>query len=334
MRSWWAYDRRPLPLPPTRAQMLDYRARGQGVLVDLPRFRPTYGTTFPWWDAGLAWFTPDERQILYAAKHAVGDTHAVVDLPMGWALYDEPGQAYSVQNGFGPLDLTAQHTTVAPAFLDLLLEVVGEGFLVDLVLDEHLGYSGASAYLPTLVSALQHAEIDLTRYCLIRPGWDGIWYGWLAWQIDAFGRLFRSLAPDGYLAIEFATGLIHLGNGPADWAPGGAMQAYDLLLGEFDQDRFDDSVYQVLARAIGPAYRRPPEQPPSDDPGAPFGPLAPDFYLHYLTPRGPYAYRVFEFWMYPWVRIPPGDPIAAITSQQHVQLNRDRFVSMGAGYVC
>jgi hypothetical protein len=73
------------------------------------------------------------------------------------------------------------------------------------------------------------------------------------------------------------------------------MRSYDLLLSEFDDARFDDSVWQIAARMLGPAYRRPPDQPAGDDP-------RPPFYLKDPTARGPIVNCAFEFYEYGWVR--------------------------------
>ena len=143
-------------------------------------------------------------------------------------------------------------------------------------------------------------------------------YGWSPQQIDTFGKTFRQLCPNGYLCLEHTTGHIPVGNGEADWAPGGIMQSYDVLLSEFDTGRWDDSVWQVLARMIGPAYTRPPDQPADDDP-------SPPYYLAPGTPRGPYGYAAFEYYMYEFVRG---------ASSQVIQLARDRFHAMGVPHVC
>ena len=167
---WW-WMSRGFPPPPTRARVIAYQLTGQGLYVPLPGRSPT---PFPWWDPALPWFTPEERALGYSAKHAMGDTHQIIDLPMGWPLYDEPGQAYSVQNGFGALDWTEGHRCVDSALINLLLDVIQHGFIPEIVLDEHLGFDGALAFLPILLDALAHGPVDLRQYCLIRPGWDGI----------------------------------------------------------------------------------------------------------------------------------------------------------------
>jgi len=143
-------------------------------------------------------------------------------------------------------------------------------------------------------------------------------------QITQFATTARS-AGAWYVGIEHGTGYPLVGGGRADYAPGGAMRGYDLILGEFDDDRFDDTVWQILARYLGPAYHRPAVQPPSDDPGAPFAADAPQFLLAETSPGGPYVYRVFEYYIYGGVR--GADPT-------HINDCRQKFVALGATGVC
>jgi hypothetical protein len=137
---------------------------------------------------------------------------------------------------------------------------------------------------------------DLTKFILFRPGYDAVFYGWggdpdgvdrQPQRVFAFGSLFRSVLPDGYLAIEHDLGHIPVGEGGAEYAHG--MQAYDVIMSEFSNwPATGDPVWQVAARLLGPAYRRPPDQPAGDDP-------RPPFYLAPGTPRGPYFACAFEY---------------------------------------
>ena len=65
------------------------------------------------------------------------------------------------------------------------------------------------------------------------------------------------------------------------------MEAFDVILGEFDEPIAQDSTWQVVARLV-PQYKRPPEQPPNDDP-------SPPYYLARTTPRGPWFFCAFEW---------------------------------------
>ena len=147
--------------------------------------------------------------------------------------------------------------------------------------------------LPRIVKALQE-PVDLTPYILFRPGWDAVFYGWgvsgevpdlQPTRVKEFGELFRSLLPNGYLAIEHTPGNIPCGEGGANYAPGGLMRNFDTILSEFNTVH-EDSYWQVVGRLVSP-YHRPADQPAGDDPNPPF-------YLAPGTVRGPYFYVGFE----------------------------------------
>lgn len=231
----------------------------------------------------------------------------------GPPLYDEPDQFYSPDK-FGPLDLTAGNTRIDPAFPALIAETLGYGFKgVWIVLggdDGPRGYPIALTQTQMLGPALAtYPDGNLHRYTQQFPGWDGVWHkpdgsgtGYTPQQIRDWAAAARQ-AGALYVGIEHANGYELVGGGRSDYAPGGVMTGYDTILGEYDGPRLDtDDTYQVLARYIGPAYVRPPSQAPDDDPGSPFGPNAPQFLLAETTDWGDYAYRVFEYFMYDFVR--------------------------------
>jgi hypothetical protein len=97
----------PLP-PPTRDAMLSPRLTFQGSIFDTAQFG-----RLPGFEACLPWLTPADRQVVYAAKRAAGDTHCIITIPDGVPLYDEPNQAYSPDK-FGPLDWTNGNTAIDP----------------------------------------------------------------------------------------------------------------------------------------------------------------------------------------------------------------------------
>lgn len=279
-----------LPAAPTRAQVCAVRTSFQGLQVETQQFG-----LMPWYGPALAWLTnPADRQAVYAAEKAAGDTHCVLFLPWGPALYDEQGQFYSADK-FPPLDWTAGGTAIDPRFVALVQEVVSAGLIPVIFLggdDGEAGYGVATKQLPLVVAALG----ALNAYSLIVPGFDGVFYGWTPDHIGAFGQQFRALSPNGYLGIEHSTGHIPCGEGDADWIAGGRMQTYDVLLSEFDPDNLhQDSTWQIAGRTIGPAYRRPADQPAGDDP-------SPPWYLREGTARGPFAVCAFEFDTYYFVR--------------------------------
>lgn len=151
-------------------------------------------------------------------------------------------------------------------------------------------------------------------------------YEWLPEHVDAFGKLFRSILPNGYLAIEHSTGHIPTGEGDRDWVQGGCMQNYDTLLSEFDAPlAHNDNVWQVAARTLGPVsrggtYVRPFDQPADDDPGSP------PWYLRTGNARGPYFVVAFEFDAYHWSR--------GRISLEQVEKNRAYLRSVGYQIVC
>jgi hypothetical protein len=290
----------PFPPAPLRASVLNVHITGQGMYVNTQQFG-----TLPWWEAALTYLNPADRNAVYVAKHAStawpgGDTHAIIAVPSGRALYDEPNQPYSADR-FPPLDWTNGGTQMVPEFDALVIEVIQNGFIPMIFLDETMDTSFKT--LPVVINALQHSpQGDLTPYVIIGPGWDGVFYGWEPSHtvIPQWAANARALCPNCYLFIEHNVGHIPLGEGPSDWCPTCLMKDFDLLLSEFWDGVFDDTVWQIGARTIGlvskgGTYVRPPDQPAGDDPNAPF----------YLAPgnnRGPFLACAFEFGMYGWVR--------------------------------
>lgn len=305
-----------LPPPPTRAQALNLCTTFQGLTAQTP----TYGS-LPLFEAGLPWMSLADRQAVYAAKHAAGnvfcpggDTHLVVQIPSGPALYDEPNQPYSADR-FPPLDWTNGLTRIDLKLNDLVVEIRQNGFIPVLFMQEDQAVS--SVEMPLVVASLHNdPRGDLMAHVVIMPGWDGVFYGWSPDQIVAFGNAFRALAPNGYLGIEHQPGKFPVGEGNADWLAGGRMTVYDLLLAEVNEPP-DDTIWQIAARALGPAYRRPADQPSGDDP-------EPPWYLAVPSPRGPYAACFFEFNEYAWIR--GGVSLATVNSQ--------RAYGQGVGYSC
>ncbi len=249
----------------------------------------------PWFDDALFSLTPADRQLVYACKRAAGDTHAIVTFDNNTgSIYDEPGQPYQQMNG-------ADFENHQDAFVAAVREVVVNGFIPTVFLggDGPNGEPIATRQFPEAHAALAAApEGDLNTYVLYMPGWDSVFYGWEPANtvIPGFGAMVRSLCPNCYLGIEFNTGHIPVGNGPADYAADGPMTSYDVLVVEFDDSlQHQDSTWQVLARLLGPAYVRPVDQPPTDDPNPPY-------YLRAGTPRGSWAVACFEWSEYDWVR--------------------------------
>lgn len=292
----WHYlhDTPPLPAAPSRDQVCVLQTSLQGLTYHTAQF----GDIPAWFYAGLSL---EDRQTAREAHKAAGDTHIPISIS---AAYKESGTLWPdlLKQGYDfAYDLNALRAVITP--------IIQEGLFVDLPLagdgqsvsphpnqfdyndpvGKTYGFQWLMNEFPRIVAGLQGdgtlAKPDLTPYIIFRPGWDGVFYGWEPSQVDAFGKLFRQLLPNGYLAIEHNTGHIPCGEGGADYQPGGLMRNYDTILSEFD-DVHMDSCWQIVARMV-PVYHRPADQPTGDDPNPPF-------YLAPGTPRGPYFYVAFE----------------------------------------
>jgi hypothetical protein len=297
------------PHLPTRDQVLSVKLTFQGLSVTLPG----YGT-IPWFEPAISSLDAASRKLVYEAKHAAGDTHVAVSI--SWAYMNDGGYSYPVAG----TDLTGN----LPAFRALVAEIIENGFypVVFLAGDGEsvsgggyndpdgwsYGYGWLTAHLPQIVAALQQPS-DLTPYCLLLPGWDGVTPVWQPSEIDAYLLQARALLPSGYLGIELASGVADWGAGSASYTSA-AGQALDVVMQEFPGPPTGDAVWQIAARELGPAYVRPPDEPVGDDP-------APPFYLAGGTPRGPFYAVAFEFDEYRWVR---GQVTAAQIQQERQYL--------------
>lgn len=288
------------------------RTTQQGLMIHTTQ----YGD-MPWWGGCWAWLNALSRKEAAEQLLAHGDTICLIQLPDGVPLYDEPEQFYSADK-FGPLDMTHGNTQIDQEFIDLITEALELGFKgVWVFLGGDEGNHGGFFIAAKQTQMLGKALGPLNEYVMQVPGWDGVWpfggTGYSREQIRAFAALARE-AGALYVGVEHATGYAIAGEGRADFLPGGVCVGYDCVLGEFDDDRFDNSVWQLLARYLPPGtYVRPPEEPQDDDPRPP----------SYLPPDK--VYRVFEFFIYGGVR---GEDPA------HIQVNRERFEAMGATNVC
>lgn len=308
----------PLPDPPTREAMLSPRLTFQGLIFDTAEFG-----RLPGFEACLPWLTPQDRQVVYAAKRAAGDTHCIITIPDGVPLYDEPNQAYSPDK-FGPLDWTQRNTLIDPQLPALIREVIAAGFSKILL---YLGGDGGGdayriAYQQLdLLQANDDYRTTLYKYCVVLPGWDGVFYGWPLEQIEPWAAKFRAMWPDGYLGLHYSCGHIPLGEGGSDFKPGGRMRDFDLLVGEFDDQLHQDSTWQILNR-LEPYYVRPADQPSGDDP-------ARVYYLGDPSPRGRWGHFAMEFGEYEAVRC--GQNFDGMVA--HVNTNRAYMRSMGVAFV-
>lgn len=331
-----------MPAPPSRAEILNLGLTFQGLTVQCGA---PYGS-LPWFEASLPWLPADCRQAAYAAKRAsrawgpAGDTHALIFLPSGPPLYDEPGQPYDARN-FPALDWTAGGTHVDGRLADLIAEVAQAGFRSQLLFlggdAGQAGYPIAMAQLDLVHDALLATPYgDLRRYVVVLPGFDGVFYGYSPDQVAAYGAKCRALF--FYCGVEHQPGRIPVGEGGGDYQAGGRMTTFDLVLAEFngpltsDWRRVNDGgdsqgrpnyrgnqIWQIGARMLGPQYRRPADQPGDADGGSP------PFYLAPGSARGPFVHCAFEWvGLYLWVR---GQESAA-------DIVRDRQYFQSAGWSC
>ena len=331
-----------LPLPaPSRDQVIAVRAGFQGETAVTQQ----YGT-FPVFGPETTTLNDADLHSFCAQLAGRGWTHG--EIALSW-LYAEPGFLMPVPGRDLSQDLPElarrivimlQHFKVVMLFLagdglsqprNAQNQWVGGNQYNDPV-GHTYGYEWLMENFPRVASYLQNSPYgDLTKYVLFSPGYDGVFYGWgYAGEVPDqqpdrvvnFGTLFRSLLPNGYLAIEHTPGKIPVGEGGSDWAVGGRMMNYDVVLSEFfywaPGMPAGDQCWQIVARLNRP-YNRPANQPSGDDPNPPF-------YLSNDTPRGPVSYVPFEYATYQWTR-------GQVTAEQ-VQALRQEFYAMGCHNVC
>lgn len=285
----------PLPPKPTRDQVCGVTLKFQGRTL----LTQQYGA-LPWFEAALTSLNADDRQALYASKHAgpVPDTHCYVVLTWN---YNEPDQPYGTDNLVPGRDMSGD----LPSYKALVREVIDNGFTPICVLggdgegagpgyNTAVGWTYGHAWLMAQLPAIVAALDELCDYCLFCPGFDGVFYGWTVEELDAFGKLFRSLLPDGHLMLEFSEGVSHLGNGATDYMAGHPLANFDVIASEYDVNLHQDSDWQINAR-LEPNYIRPSDEPATDDP-------TPPHYLASGTPRGPYFHVALEYGLYQDVR--------------------------------
>jgi hypothetical protein len=305
-----------IPSIPTRDEILGLDGKASITFQGLRPVLPAYGL-MPGFEAVIAWLDNQNRQAYWNSKKAAKDSHFLISLPGGPALYDEPNQPYNASR-FGPLDWTNGNTSIDNRLTSLIKDTLvnfNKGFLF---LDGDGPNNSAIAMKQLdLLRANDEYNTLLYKYCILMPGWDSVFYGWLLEDIVAFGKKFRQYWPYGYFGLEHNIGHIPLGEGGSDFKPGGRLQDFDIIVSEYDRNLHEDACWQINGR-LTKNYKRPFDQPSTDDPNPPY-------YLSEPSPRGPFAHCAFEFGEYEDVREDP----ANIEALKIVTDNRAYQKSMG-----
>lgn len=326
-------DPGPLPSVPTRDQVCSVRVGFQGETVTTS----AYGT-FPCFGPETTTLADDDLRAYCQQLRSRGWTHGEIAVSWQYAeqgfLMPVPGRDLTLNLG----ELARRIAIMLESFTAVAVFLAGDGlswapnpdgsYPYNDPVGHTYGYEWLMQAFPGIATALQHSAYgDLTKYVLFVPGYDGVFYGWgrpgevpdqQPDRVVNFGKAFRNLLPFGYLGIEHTPGKIPVGEGGSDWATGGRMQAYDVILSEFNWPATGDQVWQIVGRLVSP-YHRPPDQPVGDDPNPPF-------YLKDHTPRGPVFYVPYEYATYQWTR-------NQVTAQQ-VADARAYFYSLGCKDVC
>lgn len=290
----------------------------QGLTVNLsePAHQP-----LQWWDVALTSLSDNDRRLVYAAKRAAGDTH--VHLAISWNYENDGGFSYPIAGR----DLAV----MLPAFRNYVEEAIRQGFYVLIMCagdgegagpghNDPVGWTYGKTWLVANFARIYKSLADLSPYIIWVPGFDGVVPGWQPPQsVDPVLLYMRSvIGSTGYLGLELSAGYASWGDGGSNWnSPAGA--AVDVILCEFPGPPTGDQVWQIAGRLLGPAYRRPSDQPAWDDPNPPY-------YLIKGTPRGPYSVVAFEYDLFRWVR-------KAVTHEQIVK-EREYLKSLGFRNVC
>lgn len=314
---------------PTRDELCAVKMSFQGMRFNTP----SYGNVY-WWETLAWWPNKADRIAAYQAKRTVGDTHVLLDLS---GRYPDAIGDYN--------DTGADWTQNLDGLVALAKEAIAEGFLIDLRLagdgrskpknpdgtypyNDPYGWTYGYEWLMENFPRIAEAFRPIYKYVVFVPGYDGVFYGWgedtdgvdrQPERVMNFGKLFRSIFSDGVLGLEFSTGHVPLGESTTDYAPGGRMQDYDVLYGEFNPWNYhESSTWQIVGRLVQP-YTRPADQNDGDV-------YPPPFYLAHPNARGPWYFIAFEILTFEWVRgkCGPEEPAAYLKY----------FRDMGCRYIC
>src|SRR5215469_7067549 len=313
--------------PPSRAELCGGEIRFQGVTCNTSQYGivPTFGPE-------VSSYNATDRQRHYAALKSAGAT--VIEFAISWN-YQESNFHYPVPG----TDLSKN----LPQLADLIIEALSTGLFDGINYNDPAGWTYGWQWLmaqtPPIIQFFKNYKgIDLTKYILFIPGYDGVVPGWAGpennWhRVNEWIALAKSSGAN-YIGLELSAGYPNWsGEGVSDYSsPEG--QLLDTILYEtpcpmgptnfpvpddFCNQSSDvrapfDQVWQILSRLLGRNYRRPSDQPACDDPNP--QPNLP------LTPRGPYFVYVYEYDTYRWVR-------NAVSAQQ-IEIEKEYFYNLGA----
>lgn len=311
------------PAKPTRDELIHISCPLQGLLI------PTDYGNIPWFEPAIGWINASNRQSVYAAKRARGDTHVAVTIS---GSYKEPGQPYFNIPGVdysNQLDiLTALLSEIICAGTHLssgfkiLLTLAGDGMSNPSGgYNDPVGMTYGFQWLMNNIERIRTGLDLVSPWIVWDPGYDGIVPAWQPWNcVDQWLLKFRSIDSEAVLALE---------NGAGYWAWSGESDDYnatrpdgtkpgaalDVVLFEgpvpmgfppfpsssdYKSAPWDptyNQVLQIAKRQLGPYYQRPSSLPSDYDPGLYLaGPLSQP------TPRGNRSCIGFEPNTYDFVR--------------------------------
>lgn len=165
------------------------------------------------------------------------------------------------------------------------------------------GYNWLIEWAPSFIQSMKFGgKVNINKYSLYFPGYDGIFYGWgingevpdrQPERVINFGKIARNADPDIYLAIEHTPGNIPVGEGLDNFKIGGAMDDFDVVASEFNYNLHQDNCWQIVGR-MSRDFIQPYDKPTGDDPNPPF--------ILVDCPRGERVYIPMERKTYWWVR--------------------------------
>lgn len=307
-----------LPTKPTRDQLCAVKVSFQGLIVETEEFG-----LLPWFEPFLCSLNAADRQAVYAAKRAAGDTHCFLSLSYA---YQESGQPY---NDIPGRDFTQDVAT----WCAYIREAVQNGFLVvaSLAADGQVYQPEGQTYgwqwgMDNMTRVLAVMEDQgVLDYCAIMGGYELLGPGgnWDDWQLNDFYVKLRGLVGDsGVLAMELGSGYSKWLSGTpeppgqASWDSAGG-QAIDIFLQEQPQPINEgdhwDGCQQMASSTLGPAATNIA------------APNRLTWYLQSGTPRGMRTVICFEWALYDFIR-------GRLTVAQ-VSAMRAQLFTLGYSYV-